>query len=72
MGKAWKKFWSGFEKMMDALPGLIDEAFEDGIPGSTTMVNKNGHVALHGSFKSLRINGKLIRIPGNVLGGKDG
>ena len=70
MGKAWKKMWKGFDALMSSIPGVIDEAMEGGITGGTTIVNKNGHVVLHGRFKSLRINGKLIKIPGNVLEGK--
>lgn len=66
-GNKWDKFWEDFNRLMDQLPGVINES--GGIDGTTIVRSNNGHVELKGKFKSLKINGRTIRIPKEVLEG---
>lgn len=70
LGKAFDKFFKRLDFAFEAFPEAIEEAAVGGVPGSIVMVCKNGDVTLTGRIKSLRINGKLIRVPGGVLEGK--
>lgn len=66
-GKKWDKLWACFDKTMDALPDAIDEA----VRGGGVFVNGNGgNIVIKGRVKSLRINGRLIRLPDEVMRGK--
>lgn len=66
-GKKWDSFWEDFNRLMDQLPGVINES--GGMDGVTTLRSTNGHIELKGKFKSLNINGRTIRVPKEVMEG---
>jgi len=68
-GKEWDRFWDSFDKMMSALPAMVDKAVAS---GTRKVTISNGDIVLRGNFKSLRINGRLIRIPKEILEGNNG
>ena len=67
--KRWDSFWASFNDLMSKLPGVIEEAVEGGVDGASTSIVANGHVILKGKFKSLNINGHVIRVPEFVMSG---
>jgi hypothetical protein len=69
-GKAWDELWHSFGVTMSKLEPAIKEAtsrFE--VAGCQVEVG-NGRVYLKGKFKSIHINGRLLRIPREVLEGE--
>jgi hypothetical protein len=66
------QFWARFDRLMNDLPGAVDEAFAN--PMKSTMASitvKKGHATLNGEFKSLRINGYEVRVPEHVMRGEE-
>lgn len=80
MGKKWDEFWKRFDTTMDALPDAIDEMVDKldsmvagsgcGVYDVHSVDINNGEAILTGRFKSIRINGFLIKVPAHVLEGK--
>ena len=69
MGKIHGDYWDKFNEDMDAAMKSLDEACGN-ISRSTSngqsIIQKNGHVEINGTVKSLKINGKLIDLGNEV------
>lgn len=74
MSNEWARFWKSFDglfKSIDRMFGQIDKAdIHNGAyrqPGAPLkhrrhqIISSGGHISINGDFKSLTINGKLVR-----------
>jgi hypothetical protein len=67
----WEKFSKAMEMIGESCSEIVSDAFKTGKFSkcvSTEMTN--GDVVINGDIKSLRVNGRLIRLPPEVMKGK--
>ena len=66
-GNKWDAFWKQFDRTMEMLPDAVSDAVSSGHAGVRQVIVKDGHVVMNGNFKSIRINGREIRIPKEIM-----
>lgn len=63
----WNKFWKDFENLFESMEGAMDDFSSSTNTqvmngNGTSVVTKNGHVEIKGNIKSLKVNGKVIKL----------
>lgn len=63
--KKWNKFWKDFDSLFSNMEEAMDdftENYQSSSSNGTTIKNNNGDVTITGKIKSLKVNGKVIKL----------